>query len=380
MKTIVGCLLLALTEVALVAAAPPKVTRKVGWEAIERELARPPRAPLPSLRLLDALNEISFEHGITVFLSNPAADDYSSEPLYTPRIDPADRKPLGDVLTEMLAPHGFVWTIRHDALYITTRQDLENRMQVRVYKTLRVHSLSQQIRIQRNVEPKTWASAGGPGAVQALSPDLLVVSHNGRVHRLIEQRFQRVLRGIKVRTPKGIPRANGSGTTLSQRLEVTTHLQLIETPLDEVVAIVADVHGVAVELDREALEQAGLGDDIPVTETFVGMRLSSALSLLTDRLELTWGVKNGKIVITTLEAAEQSPVEVKYDVRRLTPDGQPDALIEAITSTVAPTSWQDVGGPGSIEAAPDGGALLVQQTFAVHREIEALLAALRLAQ
>lgn len=54
-----------------------------------------------------------------------------------------------------------------------------------------------------------------------------------------------------------------------------------------------------------------------------------------------------------------------------------DSLIEAITSTVAPATWDAVGGPGSIVAFESSLSLIISQTRQVHRQIEALLEELR---
>ncbi len=48
-----------------------------------------------------------------------------------------------------------------------------------------------------------------------------------------------------------------------------------------------------------------------------------------------------------------------------------DGLIDAITSTIEPTSWGEVGGPGTI--APVGNSLIVSNTRNVHEQITALL-------
>jgi len=62
------------------------------------------------------------------------------------------------------------------------------------------------------------------------------------------------------------------------------------------------------------------------------------------------------------------------------PFGQPrefdmDSLIDTITSCIKPTTWDTVGGPGSI--SPIGGMLVVSQTQGIHQEIEKLLENLR---
>src|SRR5207244_412760 len=54
-----------------------------------------------------------------------------------------------------------------------------------------------------------------------------------------------------------------------------------------------------------------------------------------------------------------------------------DALIKLITSTVEPRSWDNMGGPGSIDYYPLTMALVVSQTPDIQEQIADLLAALR---
>jgi general secretion pathway protein D len=54
-----------------------------------------------------------------------------------------------------------------------------------------------------------------------------------------------------------------------------------------------------------------------------------------------------------------------------------DALIDLITTTIAPESWVDVGGPGSIKEFESNLSLVVSQTQDVHEQIADLLQQLR---
>jgi len=54
-----------------------------------------------------------------------------------------------------------------------------------------------------------------------------------------------------------------------------------------------------------------------------------------------------------------------------------DSLIELITSTIAPQSWDEVGGPGSIAAFENNNSLVISQTQEVHEQIVDLLEQLR---
>ena len=58
-------------------------------------------------------------------------------------------------------------------------------------------------------------------------------------------------------------------------------------------------------------------------------------------------------------------------------DADFDTLIELITSTIAPTSWDDVGGPGSVVGFEGNLSLVVSQTQEVHQDIVDLLQQLR---
>jgi type II secretory pathway component GspD/PulD (secretin) len=54
-----------------------------------------------------------------------------------------------------------------------------------------------------------------------------------------------------------------------------------------------------------------------------------------------------------------------------------DLLIKLITNTVAPQSWSEVGGPGTIDYYPLGMALVINQTPDIQEQIQELLNALR---
>lgn len=59
------------------------------------------------------------------------------------------------------------------------------------------------------------------------------------------------------------------------------------------------------------------------------------------------------------------------------PSNSPEHLIDVIQQTVAPDSWTDAGGPGSIQLFE--GLLVVKNTQTVHRDIEKLLEMMRAA-
>ncbi|MHB8974908.1 MAG: hypothetical protein ACYC3X_31380 [Pirellulaceae bacterium] len=161
-----------------------------------------------------------------------------------------------------------------------------------------------------------------------------------------------------------------------------------DTPLRQAAADIADRHQINVMLDdRRTLEEVSVDPETPVTLHLSGVSLESSLTLMLRPLQLTWVVYEGTLLITTPEEAEQILITKVYDVGDLVKyqdkDGKEwadyDTLIMLITSMIQPASWDEVGGPGAIEAAPLGGAemLTIVQSYHIHRRIDELLKAFR---
>lgn len=100
----------------------------------------------------------------------------------------------------------------------------------------------------------------------------------------------------------------------------------------------------------------------------------------------TGAVSRGEspIYICTYDVADL--VVPMIDVRQIPPDSAEhgvlssedfDSLIELITTTIAPDTWEDVGGPGTIAPFAKNRSLVIRQSEEVHEEIIELLEKLR---
>lgn len=165
--------------------------------------------------------------------------------------------------------------------------------------------------------------------------------------------------------------------TLNQQLANPIKFQ--DTSLSAAMAEIKRTYGLQIVIDRRALEAAGIDTETPVSLSIEGVTLRSALNLLLRELDLTWSIHNGALLITTREEAEISALHNRvYDVTDLCNHDGEDALMDVIAGTVAPDTWEQVGGPASI--AFHDGDFVISQTDDVHEDLRNLLTALRKAK
>jgi hypothetical protein len=167
-------------------------------------------------------------------------------------------------------------------------------------------------------------------------------------------------------------------------------LDFTDQPLRDVVTQLQDLYRIPIQIDRTALNAAGLREDEPINVNLHNISLRSALKLLLGQVQLTWVIQNEVLMITTPDEADKKLVTCVYDVRDLaeaykqpteprgavsTADYNP--LIGAITSCVAHDRWSE-NGSGTGEIRPlQPGLLVVTQTAAVHEQVRGLLKAIR---
>ncbi len=171
-------------------------------------------------------------------------------------------------------------------------------------------------------------------------------------------------------------------------------LEFTETPLDEVVNLLREEYNVEIQMDDAALDDLGIDHNEPVTCSLRNMRLNGALDLLLKKLDLTYVIEDGVLVITTNEEAETKLVEAVYPIGDLRSKpklffGGASASAEAagydnivgiLTDLVATDTWNENGG-GEASIRPLGWDLIiVTQTQKVHEEIARVLNTIRLAR
>lgn len=167
-------------------------------------------------------------------------------------------------------------------------------------------------------------------------------------------------------------------------------IDFAETALQDAMADISRQFQIPIVLAKRKLEEASVSPDTPITMHLDGLTLESILRLVLRDLELEFTIRDEVLLITTAEDLESQLETRTYPVLDLVfsrsagskvfVGADYDSLIELITTTIRPDSWDDVGGPGSVDQLDNAGCLVISQTLSVHRQVERLLLSLRRAK
>lgn len=206
---------------------------------------------------------------------------------------------------------------------------------------------------------------------------------------------------IAMAQPKSSPKpfdAAARTAKIEAALASEASIQYENTPLSIAIEHLSDEHGLPIHVDQGALDLLGISGDTKITVKIEKVRLSDGLTLMLRDLDLHWTVHRGVVEITSPEEVYASLTTVVYDASELyrqypfTPGViyssaanlelqtvDATSLIYLIARTVEPESWEELGGPATIEAWNNGekDLIIIRQDYHTHKKIAAFLQELR---
>lgn len=244
-------------------------------------------------------------------------------------------------------------------------------------------------------------------AMLAFRPEVRDDPNVARAQAESESRSEKQKDGVKKKTAPP-PRDPDQRTRLA--LKEPTNVEFTETPLNIVLDILSEKHGVQNYIDKRSIIDVNISQQEPVTLDLEDVPLDMVLDLMLRELRLGYRVRNGVIVVASEEDLH-SRTEVR--VYRV-PDGMgmAEELAALIPATIDDESWREhivqvhpggrrsagygaAGGgygaagyggvgmeSGEAVGGPQGvgtirvfrGTLVISQTPEVHQKIEKLLA------
>jgi hypothetical protein len=294
---------------------------------IEQALTEPVEFEFLDTPLTDVVAFIADSFSIPVYLDGKALEDAGVTP-DTPITFQAREIKLESALNLMLGQLEIGFTIENEMLLISTAEELNSTMEIRVYPVGDLLAKNDSLNgrgqdefadlmdvITATIEPESWCEVGGPGSIESLpEAGALVLAQTRDVHRQVEQLLHDLRRAKTAKAshpPADAPAASSEGVTLKY------YRLFKERP---------ERYG-AVALPRNPTST------LPVGALFeFAPRPKEQLDRPT-----TWELE----------------------------------LAHAIEATVAPETWKAAGGEGLVGAIPS--VLLVRQTPQVHAQIARLL-------
>ncbi|PQO29968.1 hypothetical protein [Blastopirellula marina] len=378
----------------------------------------------------DALHELERQGGIPILIDQIALAEggFSADRQVTANLPNVS---LYTALKWTLHDAELTFVPEADSVWVTTSVAAEKMLKPRYYAVPTLISnendAEQLIELFTTViKPESWEDLGGPGSVAPYRSGLMV-TQNAHVHMLLERLFAG-LESLQKLPSDNYPTAcypisltSSRQQELLQKLYTTNaKLPVDSSSLMSLIEKLREQVPCPIYLDRRALEDHYFyPDEIISTLPPESFSLARALDVITKSADFTWYVSDELIVITTADEAEMAldvalyPVRdlawmgldiqdvrleevaiprparqfafgggwVGYDSLEVDPIfGLPDykGLIDLLTTTIEPDTWEDLGGAGSI--APfqrRADCLAIAQTQSAHRKLRQGLESLR---
>jgi hypothetical protein len=399
-------------------AGPSQPPPQAAEQRIRAALARPITVDYKDASLNKVVDDLRNKLHVPIRLDRRALDELSIDPSTTTVTFSVSDISAKSALNLMLHQVGLTWTIYSEVLLITSAAELENPefMVRRIYDVadlVTVENVPEECDydslidlITNTIRPNSWTDLGGPGVIREYPTQgikALVVTQTLQVQDEVAELLAglRALRDARQKNSAGpretnqiTPPAPTRGISpaeekIRQLLHQPIEVHFKATPLTDAAAWLQKQEGFTVKVDAKALAELNVDPSVPVTLDLKTLEMQNALEQMLREHELTWTVKNDCLIITTPAAAETDDYLSTrvYDVSDLiafhdargAPITDPDKLVELITNTVLPQSWEEIGGPGKIRSSAKNGlqVLVIYQTWRTHEMIEDLLANLR---
>jgi hypothetical protein len=369
--------------------SPPRPLTK-----LDQVLAKPIEFECQECPLPDMVAQIGMEANVEMILDMrtlEAAGIHCDSPVTVAKRE----RSLAASLDAVLALLDLTWTVSEDVLLVTTVEAAENQIMTHVFEVTDLCDDSPATLIdpiKNAFTPESWDALDGRGRI---APDVsdagsfLVVSQTLAVQRQIQGFFDSLRRLKATPAEKRSPVAaegywNVSEPTVQARaaLEKKIACAFDEFPLRLVVDQLSDQAGVPIEIDMRAIEDAGIDLDTPVSFKAGSLPLATLLDRMLGQIDLTYVIAADSLVVTTRDQAEERFSTAVYPVSRLnvtTPRGRSlERLASLLEKIVMPESWASVSGSATIQPIDgDVPCLVIRQTTAGHRAVDAFLRALR---
>lgn len=358
---------------------------------IDDQLAKPVNLDFRARPLHDVVTRIGAAGGVKTMIDRQSLTDAGADPDRTITFTVMGI-PLASALDALCEQEQLGWTVRDDAVEVTTLQAAAEHVSPHVFDisdlimgpAAKVEPFGH---VLQNVLPLvTWPEPGK--ADKTLRVDTtgdgcrLLVRQAWRDQRRIAAILARLrqlkARPVDKRTPiagEGYWSDTAAARAARTALGTVVAAEFDQAPLADVVARLAERAGVPIALDVRALEDACCDPATRVTVRLVNEPLVQVLDAVLDDLDLAVSLSHDRLVVTSKKAADRRLTVAIYPVDRWIGNGRSlQTLVELLEGSVTPRTFVSL--ENAAVARPmvgDPTCLVIAHTTAGHRAIDAFL-------
>ena len=363
----------------------PAIKKAVGKSAIRKVLGKHITINVTNATLRQILDAMEEEARVEIYLDNRSVAEVADLKALITATNENGRfeAVLSNVLDDF--ENDLSWDVFNDVIRVTTEETAAENLSVVVYrvnrpvlnKQGRVNSSALIDQIQSIIEPATWDQLGGEG-VACHYGRVIVVAQTRNVHNQLVNHYRANL--TPVSSPTVRPNIQGNLKAIRTFISSRARVDLVaeNDMLHEVIKAISKKAKIKIDVDWDLLqEEIGVHRQSRVSLDIRGVSPMSALGLVLNQIdpELTWSIKNDKVLITSRQAAHENMFILTYEFARPVDD----QFIELIKKTIHRDSWDELGGEGVISIDSKNNLVRISQTLATHLRINKLIADLKAA-
>lgn len=288
-----------------------EITRK-----IELSLNHVTSVRFENTPLIEVLDTLSKRHSIEIKVDDGALEDAGislHEPINLIVAGPS----LKSVLRLVLDPLELTYLVESNSLLVTTRDIGFAKLRTVRYPIQDFASQPRAVNDLINLLGDVGYGITDPGTIRysAVSKSL-VANQSDAAHEEIKTILQRLRHPLKAGELIDQLADTPIGVRIQTALDAPTSVDFNNTPLDTAIGQLAKQHRIPILIDCQALSDAGIEMDEPITIRLMDISLRKLLKLMLDPLNVTYIVRSETIGLLTKDV-ENDPHNYKvcaYDV------------------------------------------------------------------
>jgi hypothetical protein len=235
----------------------------------------------------------------------------------------------------------------------------------------------------QEMTPGPWVDVDGTGGTLSLLNNSLVVRQTQKNQMVIAKMISTIREftegplkpsAVAIRPPHY---AVDEDEAVKKALIQVISVKCKDMPLKDFMESLGTQLGIPAHIDEQALAEEGVGVDEPIHLELKNVPARSLLKVCLEPMGLTGIVDDGRLLVTTLIAADDILYATIHDTRDLVDEKYTGMGLIDLLQNETSGPWQKMDGTGGTTDQPLDGMLVLRQTERVHNEVAAILADLR---